>query len=61
MAVKKVCDICEKGGQSEEAVTTMEFKTDLSTPLKLDLCQKHFECIKRFMSKFADGIEENEA
>lgn len=61
MATKKVCDICEKEGRSEEAVTTMEFKTDLSTALKLDLCQKHFERVKRFMNKFTDGDKENEA
>ena len=53
MATKKVCDIC-----GADATATMEFKTDNTTPLIKDLCERHFERVKRFMNKFIDGKAE---
>ena len=53
MATKKVCDIC-----GADAVAAMEFKTDNTTPLIKDLCEKHFERIKKFMNKFINGEAE---
>lgn len=52
MAVKKVCDVC-----GEEAVTVMEFKTDNSTPLIKDLCEKHFAEVKKFFAEFLKNAE----
>lgn len=55
MAVKKICDVC-----GADAVAVMEFKTDHTTPLIKDLCEKHFERIKNFMNRFVNGEEETE-
>lgn len=55
MATKKVCDVC-----GAEATGTMEFKTDKTTPLIKDLCEKHLERIKKFMNRFVDGKAETD-
>ena len=54
MAVKRICDIC-----GEEAVASMEFKTDQTTPLIKDLCISHLERIKKVMNGFINGEEKD--
>jgi hypothetical protein len=44
MATSKTCDIC--GG---EAVSTVEAKSDKTTPIKVDVCQDHLELYKKLM------------
>lgn len=48
MAKLTTCDICKK-----EAITTAEFKTDTTTPIKFDLCQKHISKLKEIMRAFS--------
>lgn len=57
MATKKVCDIC-----GADAVATMEFKTNNTTALIKDLCEKHLNRIKKIMNRFVtDGKDEETA
>ena len=44
MAIVKMCDIC--GG---EAVAAVECKSDVTTPVKVDVCQDHLELYKQLM------------
>jgi hypothetical protein len=48
MAQSKVCDLC-----GEPAITTARFETDVTTPLKWDLCEKHLAELKAAMRVFS--------
>lgn len=48
MAKNTTCDIC-----GQPSVTTAEFKTDTTTPLKFDLCQDHIAKLKEIMRAFS--------
>ena len=48
MATKSTCDLCDN-----DAVDTVEAKSSTTTPIKLDVCEKHLAEFKRLMRVYA--------
>lgn len=51
MATTQTCDLC-----GEAAIDTVEVKSNLTTPVKLDVCEKHLAQWKQ-MVRFFTGQE----
>lgn len=47
MATKNTCDLCEN-----DAIDTIEVKSNTTTPIKLDVCIEHLAEYKRIMRIF---------
>lgn len=54
MATKSTCDLCDN-----DAVDTVEAKSSTTTPIKLDVCEKHLAEYKRLMRIFTGQELEN--